>query len=265
MNSKARKARVEKEMGMKSQLKDMARPYAALFAIALVVALIARIALAVAAATGALAFDYISVSGVPVLDVLCSIMTGSALVAFMFAASLALGVSLAGVALQGLLYARGRQGAGRPAAAFLWGWATALVALVCLVIVVLGILSAVQVGSMSSKLPGIPVLIAVVVVFAAFLGTLLAAASCVVRACIARARAKRSECALYRNLVVATAVCGAVVAVLTVGTVAAINMTPLDPAAAGVWFAVDIAANLATMFTADRMAAKAELASGAAE
>ena len=162
---------------MKSQLKEMARPYGALFAIALVVAVLARAALAVAGATGALAFDYISVSGVPVLDVVCSILTGSAFVAFMFAASLALGISLAGVALQGLLYARGRSAAGRPAAAFLWGWATALVALVCLVIVVLGILSGVQVGSMSSKLPGIPMLIVGVIVFAAFLGTLLAAAS----------------------------------------------------------------------------------------
>lgn len=250
---------------MKSQLKEMARPYGALFAIALVVALIARAALAVAAATGALAFDYISVAGVPVLDIVCSILTGSAFVAFMFAASLALGISLAGVALQGLLYARGRGGAGRPAAAFLWGWATALVALVCLVIVVLGILSGVQVGSMSSKLPGTPALIAGVVVFAAFLGTLLAAASCVVRACIAKARAKRSECALYLNLVVAAAICGIVVAGLTVGTVAAINVTPLDAARAGVWFAVDIAANLAIMFTADRMAAKAEKLAEAAE
>ncbi len=243
---------------MKSQLKEMARPYGALFAIALVVAVLARAALAVAGATGALAFDYISVSGVPVLDVVCSILTGSAFVAFIFAASLALGISLAGVALQGLLYARGRSAAGRPAAAFLWGWATALVALVCLVIVVLGILSGVQVGSMSSKLPGIPMLIVGVIVFAAFLGTLLAAASAVVRVCIAKARAKRSECALYLNLVVAVAVCGAVVAALTVGTVAAINVTPLDSVAAGVWFAVDIAANLAILFTADRMAAKTE-------
>ena len=51
-------------------MRTMARPYAILFAIALVVALLARIGLAVMDAAGWLAYDYISASGVPMLDVI---------------------------------------------------------------------------------------------------------------------------------------------------------------------------------------------------
>lgn len=141
-------------MEMKGSMRTMARPYAILFAIALVVALLARIGLAVMDAAGWLAYDYISASGVPMLDVICSILTGSAFVAFLFAAALTLMVSAAGAVLQAALFAKGVQGAGRPAAAFLWGWAAAAVSLVCLLVVASGILSGVQVGSMSSKLPG---------------------------------------------------------------------------------------------------------------
>ena len=53
-------------------MKAMARPFLALYAMALVIALLGRIGLAVAGDTGVLAFDYISASGVPVLDVICS-------------------------------------------------------------------------------------------------------------------------------------------------------------------------------------------------
>ena len=157
-------------------MKAMAQPFLVLYAMALVVALLGRAGLAVAGGTGVLAFDYISASGVPVLDVICSILTGSAFVAFLFAAGLALVVSTAGAVPYGVLATRA-EGDGRapacPLTAFLWGWATALVALVCLMIVVLGILSAVQVGSMSSKLPGLPIIVVGVIGFAAFLGTLL--------------------------------------------------------------------------------------------
>ena len=66
------------------------RPYAVLFALALVIAILGRIGLGIAASTGILAFDYISASDVPILDVICSILTGSAFVGFLFAAGLAL-------------------------------------------------------------------------------------------------------------------------------------------------------------------------------
>lgn len=231
---------------MRADMKSMARPFLTLYAIALVIALLGRIGLTVAGATGVLAFDYISASGVPILDVICSILTGSAFVAFLFAAGLALCVSTAGAVLYGALVARG-EGQARPGTAFLWGWATALVALVCLVVVVLGILSAVQVGSMSSKLPGLPVIVVGVVGFAAFLGTLLGAASMVVCACVARFRAGRS---LEVSLVVATAVCGLAVMVLTLGTFSALNVASVSLPVLGGWFAADLAVNLAMLFGA---------------
>lgn len=61
---------------MKEQLKDMARPYAMLFLIALAVAIVGRIGLAVMDLTGTLSYDYISAADVPILDVVCSILTG---------------------------------------------------------------------------------------------------------------------------------------------------------------------------------------------
>ena len=233
-------------------MKAMARPFLALYAMALVIALLGRIGLAVAGGTGVLAFDYISASGVPVLDVICSILTGSAFVAFLFAAGLALCVSTAGAVLYGALASRAADGGAprerpRPLTAFLWGWATALVALACLVVVVLGILSAVQVGSMSSKLPGLPIIVVGVIGFAAFLGTLLGAASMVVCACVARWRAGHS---LEMALVVAVAACGAVVAALTVGTFSALNVASISLPALGGWFAADVVANVAMLFGA---------------
>ena len=226
-----------------NDMKAMARPFLTLYAMALVIAILARIGLTVAGGTGVLAFDYISASGVPILDVICSILTGSAFVAFLFAAGLALVVSTAGAALYGALAARG-DARPRPATAFLWCWATALVAIVCLVVVVLGILSAVQVGSMSSKLPGLPVIVLGVIAFAAFLGTLLGAASMVVCACVARARAGHS---LAVGLIVACAACGAVVMVLTVGTFSALNAAVSLPALGG-WAAADLVVNVILLF-----------------
>ena len=243
-----------------NDMKAMARPFLTLYAMALVIAILARIGLAVAGGTGVLAFDYISASGVPILDVICSILTGSAFVAFLFAAGLALVVSTAGVALYGALAARG-DARPRPATAFLWGWATALAAVVCLVVVVLGILSAVQVGSMSSKLPGLPVIAVGMVVFAAFIGTLLAAAQLVLVACVERARAGRS---LTASLLVACAGCGAVVAVLTVGTFAALNQVSVEVPALLGWVAADVVANLLMMAGAARVACRARAAALAA-
>ncbi|WP_139652333.1 hypothetical protein [Raoultibacter phocaeensis] len=242
---------------MLHQLKSMARPYATLFALALVVAVVARIGLAVMDVTGALSYDYISAADVPMLEVICSILTGSTLVAFMVLAGLVLVISTAGVALYGFLYERGYEGTGKPATAFLWGWATVLVALVCAFVVASGILSAVQVGSMSSKLPSPLVLAVALVVFAAFIGTLLAAASQVVCLCIAQARARGGE-GLGRRLVAAAAVCGLAIMVLTVGTFASINAASIELGVVLGWFAVDIVVNLGILFGARALERRAE-------
>lgn len=235
-----------------TDLKKMVRPFATLFVFALVIALIGRLGLFIAASNGILAFDYISASNVPILDVICSILTGSAFVSFLFAAGLALCISTAGSVLYSVLTAK-LQVKPRASSAFLCGWATALVALICLVIVVLGILSAVQVGSMSSKLPALPVIIVGVVVFAAFLGTLLGAASLIVCACIARYKAGHS---LGVSLVVACLICGCVVMVLTLGTFGALNTTEINLGALLGWFAADIVVNLVILFGANTYIAK---------
>lgn len=241
---------------MKEKMKGMARPYAMMFCIALVVAIVGRVGLALMDMTGTLAYDYISATDVPLLDVVCSILTGSAFVAFMFAASLSLVVSTAGVALHGLLYERRVVGAGEPATAFLWGWATALVAITCLLITLSGILSGVQVASMSSKLPSIPLVIILIVAFAAFLGTLLGAASMVVCACFARAKDERRA---GWNLVAAAAGCGFVVMILTVGVFSSINTTSPQLESAAVWAAASIAANLTMLLVARRIVRRAEM------
>lgn len=231
---------------MLKQMKAMALPYATLFAVALVVAVLARIGLAVMDATGGLAYDYISATGVPVLDVVCSILTGSAFVAFLFAAALALTLSTAGVALYAAL---GRREGVRamPSTAFLWGWATALMALICLAIVVSGILSAVQVGSMSSKLPGLGAIIAVMVAFSAFIGTLLGAASMVASVCLAGAKSQKGACL---RLVAAAACCGVPVMLLTVGTFVTLNSAIVDTSALLMWAAADVTCNLMILFGA---------------
>lgn len=235
---------------MKTQMKAMARPYVTLFGMALIVAVVARIGLGIMDATGALAYDYISASDVAILDTICSILTGSAFVAFMFAASLALTLSVAGVALYAAI-ARREGGQASAASAFLWGWATALVAIVCLVIVGGGILSAVQVGSMSSKLPGTGVLVVAAIVFAAFLGTLLGAVSMVAVACVRRAKTSKRACV---NLLVACVVCGLAVMVLTVGTFSTLNHVSIDTSALGMWFAADAIVNIAMLLAASRFA-----------
>lgn len=235
-------------------MRKMARPFGTLFALALVIAVIGRVGLGIMAACGTLSFDYISASGVGVLDVVCSILTGSAFVAFLFAAGLALTLSTAGCALYGLLFAKGAPAAGKPATAFLWGWATAFVAIVCLGIVASGILSAVQVGSMSSKLPGAPVLALGAVGFAAFLGTLLGAASQVVCACVARSRAGRG---LGASLVAACALCGVVVMLLTVGTFGAVGGASVNVGAAAGWLVASAVANVVMLLVATRFVRKA--------
>ena len=234
---------------MLGQMKAMARPYATLFAIALVVAVLARAGLAVMDITGSLSYDYISASGVPMLDVVCSILTGSALVAFLFDAGLALTLSTAGVALYvALCRCKGLRA--HPASAFLWGWATALVAIVCLGIVASGILSAVQVGSMSSKLPGMGVIVAGIVGFSAFIGTLLGAASMVASACLEGANGEKSACV---RLVAAALCCGVPVMLLTVGTFSALSAASVDTGALLMWFAADLVCNLVILLVAPRV------------
>lgn len=235
---------------MAKLMKDMARPYATLFAVALAVALIARAGLLVMDMTGIIAYDYISASGAAILDVVCSILTGSAFIAFVFAGSLALTLSTAGVVLYGYLTRKGAIRA-HPATAFLWGWATAFAAVLCLVIVASGILSGVQVASMSAKLPGPAALFVAAAAFSAFIATLLAAASLAVHACCMRAH---SACDLGKKLVIAAVAYGVPVMLLSVGTFSSVNTAGIEALHVLGWLACDTAANLAMMAIAWRLA-----------
>lgn len=120
-------------------------------------------------------------------------------------------------------------------------------------IVANGILSGVQVASMSSKMPSLPVMVAGVIAFAAFIGTLLAAASMAVHACIVRSG---SACSLARNLLLATAGCGFVVMLLTVGTFSALNSVSVSVPYVLGWLAADLAANAAIVAGSWRVAQK---------
>lgn len=108
---------------------------------------------------------------------------------------------------------------------------------------------------MSSKLPGTAAIVAGVIVFAAFIGTLLGAASMTVCACVARAKA-RGGSGLGRELVVAALACGLVVMVLTVGTFASINTASVQLGAVAAWFVADVVANVAIMLGASALAKK---------
>ena len=88
-------------------------------------------------------------------------------------------------------------------------------------------------------------------VFAAFLGTLLGAASMVAVACVRRAKTSKRACV---NLLVACAVCGLVVMVLTVGTFSTLNHVSIDTSALGMWFAADAIVNIAMLLAASRFA-----------
>ncbi|HBT95769.1 MAG TPA: hypothetical protein DEB24_06690 [Coriobacteriia bacterium] len=237
---------------------EVLRPYAALFSVALIVAVLARLGLLAMDLTGTISYDYISTSHVPILDVICSILTGSTFVAFLFVAGLALTISLTGVLLYALLFYRRLENAdtkARPLCAFFCGWATALCALVCALIVVSGILSAVQIGSMSSKLPGFVALVVALIVFAAFLGTLSAASSLTLCACIARAKQGKG---LYRSLIAAAAICGIPVTVLTVGIFSSINTSAINLPATGGWFAAALVVNIAIMAIATTLVKRSD-------
>lgn len=230
----------------KKQFQKIWRPYAILFCLGFVVAIVGRAGIAVMTATNTFSFDYISASSGSVLEIICSVLTGSALVAFMFVAGLVLSLSCAGVALFGLLYAKGKI---KPLkhTAFFAGWACALVAIICMLIVFSGIFSPVQVSSMSSKLPATGVLLLGMVGFAAIIGSLLAAASLVVCACLSRNKGTKRY---GWNLVLWAFVCGLAVMVCTINVFAAINQSTIPAAQVGIWLLVSVVVNVVIMFVA---------------
>lgn len=234
---------------MKDQLKAYAAPLGTVYLVALAVLVLARIGLACMDATGVLSYNYWSATapynaGGSLLDQICWALTGGTLVGFMFAAGLTFGVTVAAVLLF-VQVSRKREAAESDLAApaLVWGLATALVAFVCLFVCVLGTFSPIQLAQMSSKGGGAAGIVLLLMLVE--LATLLAAASCVLFACLkpgssAGRRAGRTVCAAL--------VCGIVVLVFVVGTFAAINAVEINGAAAAGWLLAGIVANLAMMF-----------------
>ena len=231
---------------MKENIKSIYRPYLILFCMGLIVAILARIGLAIMANLGIHSFDYISATDVATLDVICSVLTGSALVAFMFLAGLALTMSAAIVALFALLFVKKKA---NPSAllAFLVGWIGTIAVMICMFVVASGIFSPVQISSMSSKLPATPVLLLACIAFAAIIGTLLAAAMMIICACLSRNRGKSSY---GWNLLIWTAVCGVIVLICVIGTFGAINQYPIAAAQVGGWLIADAVINVVIMLVA---------------
>ena len=87
-------------------------------------------------------------------------------------------------------------------------------------------------------------------VFSAFLGTLLGAASMVAAACVRGAADERSACG---RLAIAALCCGIPVMLLTVGTFSALNAAAPDVTTLGMWLAADLACNLIILFGAQRV------------
>lgn len=233
---------------MKENIKQIYKPYLQLFSLGLIIAVLARIGLAVMANLGIHSFDYISATDVPTLEVICSVLTGSALVAFMFVCGLVLSMSLAVVVLFVILYKKGRAAAA-PGLAFLVGWIGTIAVIICAAVVASGIFSPVQISSMSSKLPATPVIVLGLIVFAAVIGTLLAAAMLVICACLS----KNEGTPKYGwNLLLWEAVCGILVMICTIGVFASINTSSVSGAAAGGWLVASVVVNVAIMLVATK-------------
>ncbi len=233
---------------MKENIKDIYKPYLILFCLGLIIAILAKIGLIVAGNLGIHSYDYISATDVPTLEVICSVLTGSALVAFMFVCGLVLSMSAAIVALFALLYKKGKAKASL-GLSFLVGWIGTIATIICAAIVASSIFSPVQISSMSSKLPATPVIIIGLIVFAAIIGTLLAAAMLVICACLSR---NEGGAKYGWNMLIWEAVCGVFVMICTLGTFGAINQSPVPTAQVCGWLVACVVVNVVIMIAASK-------------
>ena len=233
---------------MKDNIKAIYKPYLILFCMGLIIAILARIGLGVMASLGIHSFDYISATDVPTLQVICSVLTGSALIAFMFVCGLILSMSAAIVALFALLFKKGMAKANL-GLSFLTGWIGTIAVMICAGIVASGIFSPVQISSMSSKLPATPLILVGAIVFAAVIGTLLAAAMLAICACLS----KNEGTPRYGwNMLIWEAICGVLVMICTIGTFASINQLPIPGAQVCGWLVASVVVNVAIMVFASK-------------
>ena len=236
---------------MKTYFKETGVSYLVLAGIALIVAIVGRIGLAVADSAGIMQYDYIqSLSSGTLLNQICSVLTGPALMGLLFTSGLALCTALATALLYAYHAKAGRGSA--PAAAFVLGIVMVIVTLVCMVIVISGVFSPVQVSQMKSKLAMTPMMGLMGLLFLLAIGSLIAAAAEVLSACLLR---YSDEKRAGLKAMLWAFVCGIVVMVLTVFSYSVFNGTGQPNAGLGaVWFLVDTVVNIAIAVLAAKMA-----------
>jgi len=237
---------------MKSESKQANFPFVMLYVIALVLAILGRIGIAILDGMGGVAYDYISVSSGSLFVQLLSIFTGAQLYVFMCAMALLCCVLLASAILHGVAYAKdpASMTTGR---VLLASVVTALVAFLCLIIPVAGVFSGVQVWGLKIQAPVTGAVIGMGLIAFLAVAALEFAAIQVVDACIATTS---DEKGLWTKLLIASAVCGLIVIVLSVFTFHAMDTFPLNATGGMLWFGIALVVNLVIGFGAQAVSKK---------
>jgi|GEM_PF-2343970 len=239
---------------MNNEKKEIRFSFLMLYCIAVLIAVFARLGIDIMDAMGVFTYSYkgatapYAASG-PLLDKICVLLTGGSLVALIFAGALALSLAVAGVLLFAHLY--GKDAFGKHTVdALIWGILTAIVSFICFFVVVLGLFSAVQMSQASGSMKAGAGLAVGGLLFVVAIGTLLAAASLVVCACIVRGGDRRN---IAFKMLRAAVVCGLVVLVCVIGTYAPMTSEQMNTGALGLWLVIDIVANVAMMLVAVKL------------
>ncbi|MEE8722651.1 MAG: hypothetical protein SOI38_06695 [Eggerthellaceae bacterium] len=207
--------------------------FGAAYVIALVCACLGSAGLGMLGDAGAITYNYGSAGhpvlyDQPVLDSLGGALTGGSLLGFIYAG----GLCLALAAATALLYVRLAGSAGareKVGAAFVCGIVTAIVSIACLAIVVPSCFSSVQLMSMSSSAGGSGGVGAAACALVLAVGSLVAAASLVLRWAVRQADAHPGRA--WLKTVIATAVCGIVVLLCVENAYRALAQVELDAGA----------------------------------
>lgn len=204
--------------------------FGAAYAVALICAVLGSVGLGMLGSAGAITYDYSS-AGHPVLydqplfNSLSGALTGGSLLGFIYAGGLCLALAVATALLYVRLAGRAsaREGIG---AALACGIATAVVSIVCLAVIVPSCFSSVQLMSMSSGGGASGGMGAVVCALVCSVGTLIAAASLVLRWAVRQADAHPGRA--WLKTVIAALVCGIVVLICVENAYGALAQVELN-------------------------------------
>lgn len=237
---------------MKTDIKLTNFSFVMLYVIAIVMAVLGRIGIAILDGMGGVAYDYISISSGTLFEQLLSIFSGAQLYGFMCAMALLCCVLLASAIMHGFAYAQDPEGASL-GKTFLAALLTTLVAFLCLIIPVSGLFSGVQLWGLKIAAPVTGAVIGMgLIAFLAIVALEFAVLE-VIYFCIARAHDGKS---LWVTLLVAAAICGFIVVLLTVFVFTAMNEPPINAAGGTLWFSISLVVNLVIGFVAKALTGK---------